>query len=304
MSESRSPDGDLRLGLAGTGLAVTMWGLSGVIIKWIDMEALSVGFWRFLIYAVIMCGWITARGTPPTWRVLRASMWGGISLGIDIVCFFTAVKLTNIVNATTIGSLQPLVVAVFAAKLFGEQIKMRDIGAALVAIAAVAVIVFESSGTPEWSGAGDLFAVGALFSWAAYFVFSKRSGGVITSAQYTAGTGVWTTLVAGTAALVAGQSLAVPEPSNWLPLLILILGTGVIGHSVMNWSLTQVPLWLGSTLTLQIPVMSSLAAWLFLDESLTWIQLAAMAVVIGALASIILGQRKPEPVRAPQDVTT
>jgi drug/metabolite transporter (DMT)-like permease len=294
----------LQLGLAGTALAVTMWGLSGVIIKWIDMEALSVGFWRFFIYALIMCGWLVARGTPPTWRVLRASMWGGLSLGIDIVCFFSAVKLTNIVNATTIGCLQPIVVAVFAAKLFGETIKPRDVGAALVAIGAVVLIVVESSGTPEWSGTGDLLAIGALFAWAAYFVFSKRSAGVITSTEYTAGTGVWTTAVAGVAAVVAGQDLAVPDTSNWLPLLALIIGTGVIGHSVMNWSLTQIPLWLGSTLTLLIPVVSSLAAWVFLDEPLTWLQLLAMAVVIGALATIVRGQRRPEPVRAPQDVTT
>ena len=291
---------DLQLGLAGTGLAVVMWGLSGVIIKWIEMDALSVAFWRFLVYALIMCSWLTARGAMPTWRVMRASMAGGLSLGIDIVCFFTAVKLTNVVNATTIGSLQPLVIAVFAARLFGERIKRSDIAAAVVAIGAVAVIVIESSGTPEWSGGGDLFAIGALFSWAAYFIFSKRSAGVITSTEYTAGTGVWTTLVAGIAGIVAGQDMAFPESSNWLPLLALILGTGVVGHSVMNWSLVRIPLWLGSTLTLLIPVVSSLAAWVFLDEPLTWIQLLAMAVVIGALATIVRGQRKPAPVTPPQ----
>ena len=35
---------------------------------------------------------------------------------------------------------------------------------------------------------------------------------------------------------------------------------------MMNWSLTKVPLWLGSTLTLLIPVVSSIGAWVFLDE--------------------------------------
>ena len=102
-----------------------------------------------------------------------------------------------------------------------------------------------------------------------------------------------------------GEMSAAPaDTSNWLPLLALIFGTGVIGHSMMNWSLTKVPLWLGSTLTLLIPVVSSIGAWVFLDESLTWVQLAAMAVVIGALATIVMGQRAPQPVRAPQDVTT
>ena len=63
-------------------------------------------------------------------------------------------------------------------------------------------------------------------------------------------------------------------------------------------------LWLGSTLTLLIPVVSSIAAWIWLDEPLTWIQIAAMAVVLGALATIVMSQRQPEPVRAPQAATT
>jgi drug/metabolite transporter (DMT)-like permease len=299
-TSSTSSLGDLQLGVLGTFVAVVMWGLSGAIVKWIDMDALAIGFWRFLAYAILMCGWLVGRGSPPTWRVLRASMWGGLSLGIDIVCFFTAVKLTNVVNATTIGSLQPLVVAVFAAKLFGERIRPRNVLAALVAIAAVVVIVVESAGTPEWSGAGDLFAIGALFSWAAYFVFSKRSKGVITSTEYTAGTGVWTTVVAGIAGFVAGQDMGFPDSSNWLPLVVLVLGNGVIGHSVMNWSLVRIPLWLGSTMTLLIPVVSALAAWAFLDEPLTTVQILAMAVVVGALASIVVSERRPTPVTPPQ----
>jgi drug/metabolite transporter (DMT)-like permease len=237
-------------------------------------------------------------------RMLRKSFWGGLSLGLDIVFFFTAVKLTTIVNATTIGSLQPLVVAVFAARMFGERIGLRDICAALVAIAAVVVIVVESSGTPEWNGAGDLAAVGALFCWAAYFGFSKRSGGVITSTEYTAGTGFWTTIVAGTTGVVVGQDMSFPASGEWFPLLVLVLGTGVLGHSMMNWSLVRIPLWLGSTLTLLIPVVSSVAAWIWLGEPLTWIQILAMTVVIGALATIIRSQRRPEPVRAPQAATT
>ena len=92
MSAAEVEARDLRLGLAGTGIAVTMWGLSGVVIKWIDMDALAVGFWRFFVYALVMWGWLAARGGVPSRRVLRASMWGGLSLGVDIVFFFSAVR--------------------------------------------------------------------------------------------------------------------------------------------------------------------------------------------------------------------
>jgi hypothetical protein len=57
----------------------------------------------------------------------------------------------------------------------------------------------------------------------------------------------------------------------------------------MNWSLVRIPLWIGSALTLLIPVTSSLLAWVFLGETLSVGQLIAMAVVIGVLAVLVRG---------------
>ena len=51
--------------------------------------------------------------------------------------------------------------------------------------------------------------------------------------------------------------------------------------------IARVPLWLSSTLTLLIPVLASVAAWIWLDEPLTAVQLIAMVVVVGALAIIV-----------------
>lgn len=296
--------GDTNLALLGICIAVTAWGASGAVIKSIDMGGLSVGFWRFLLYVVALTGWMRFRGATLDLRVLRASAAGGLSLGLDVVFFFSAVKLTNVVNATTIGALQPVIVAVVAARFFGERIRWRDVVAALIAIVAVIVIVIESSGTPEWSPKGDLLAVGAVFSWSGYFIFSKRSKGVLTSQQYTAGTACWTTLICLIAGLAFGQDMSPPTGTDWFLLLGLTIGAGILGHSIMNWSLVRIPLWLGSVLTLLIPVVGAVVAWIFLDEALSAVQIAAIVVVIGALASIVLSQDHPEPVRAPQAPTS
>jgi drug/metabolite transporter (DMT)-like permease len=301
---TRNSTRDLNLGLLGTGVAVMAWGASGAVIKAIDMGGLAIGFWRFLIYVLVLAAWMRSQGASLNRRVLVAAMPGGISLGLDVVFFFSAVKLTNVVNATTIGALQPVVVAIFAARVFGERILGRHVIAAAVAIAAVIVIVVESSGTPEWSGWGDLLSVGAVFAWSGYFIFSKRSRGVLTSLEYTIGTGAWTAAICLVTGLAFRQDMSPPGAADWLPLLALTLGAGILGHSIMNWSLVRVPLWLGSTLTLLIPVIGAAVAWIFLDEPLTAVQIAAMAVVVGALASIIMTQQRPEPVRAPQAPTT
>ncbi len=295
---------DLQAGLLGTAIAVMAWGASGALIKSIDMDGLAIGFWRFVVYGVALGSWMVARGTPIRRRALWAALPGGMCLGLDVVFFFSAVKITNVVNATTISSLQPIVVAVFAARLFGERIRRRDVVAAGVAIVAVIVIVTESAGTPQWNGAGDLLSVGALFAWSGYFIFSKRSKGAISSQEYTLGTAIWTAAICLLSGAVVGQDMSWPDGPNWVPLLALTFGAGILGHSIMNWSLVRVPLWLGSTLTLLIPVVGSVVAWMFLDEPLTATQLGAMAAVLVALASIVVSQRHPEPVRTPQAATT
>lgn len=280
------------------------WGASGAVIKYIDMDGMAIGFWRFLIYVLVLGTWMWFRGQRLDLFTIRASAAGGMSLGLDVVFFFSAVKLTNVVNATTISALQPIIVAIVAAKFFGERIRGRDVVAALVAIGAVIVIVMESSSTAEWDPIGDLLAVGAVFCWAGYFIFSKRSKGVLTSQQYTAGTALWTAFICLIAGFAFGQDMSPPSGDDWLPLLGLTFGAGILGHSIMNWSLVRVPLWLGSVLTLLIPVVGAVVAWIFLGEALTALQIAAIVVVVGALASIVLGQAKPEPVRAPQAPAT
>jgi drug/metabolite transporter (DMT)-like permease len=297
-------DRDLNLGLIGTGIAVMAWGASGVVIKAIHMDGLALGFWRFLIYVTVLGGWMRSRGARMTRRIAIAAFPGGVSLGLDVVFFFSAVKITNVVNATTITAMQPVVVAIFAARVMHEHIRPRDIVAAAVAIGAVVTIVIESSGTPQWSGWGDLLSVGGLFAWSAYFIYSKRSKGVMSPQEYTLGTGLWAVGICLAASLIVNQGVEMPDRGDVLPLLGLTLGAGVLGHSIMNWSLVRVPLWLGSTLTLLIPVVGAVVAWIFLDESLTPLQVFAMAVVVAALAAIMMGQQSPEPVRSPQAPTT
>jgi drug/metabolite transporter (DMT)-like permease len=298
---------DTTLGLTGAVIAVTAWGGTGVVIKAIDMESMSIAFYRFALYAVVVVVWMRARSTWPSWHMLRNSLAGGVCLTLDVALFFTAVKLTTIVNATIIGALQPVLVIAVAGRLFGEHIRRRDVAAAAVAVAGVVAIVLLSSGKPEWNGVGDLAACGALFAWTGYLVFSKRSAATLTSIEYTVGTALWTALLTLPIGLAAGHDMGVPSVSDWLPLAALALGGGVLGHTLMNWSLVRIPLWIGSALTLLIPVTSSLLAWVFLDESLSVGQLIAMAVVIGVLAVLVRGHggdSVSSPDVSPTDVTS
>ena len=287
---------DLSRGLIGAGIAVCAWSTGTILAKYIDMGSLAIGFYRFAFFGLMIIAWMRMRGTPFRLRIIRDSMWGGIALGADIALFFSAVKLTSIVNATIIGSMQPIVVGVIAAKFFGERIGLRNVAWSVVALGGTVVVVASSSDGGTGDLRGDLLAVGAMLTWSAYFIASKNSKKTMTSTEFTAGTALWTMAICAPLGFVFGQDMSWPSATNWGWLVVMAVSSGLIGHAMMNWSLVRIPLWVGSTFTLLIPVFSALLAWMVLGEAVTAVQGIAMAVVIGALAVVVRNQSQPAPV--------
>ena len=177
----------------------------------------------------------------------------------------------------------------------------RDIALGSVAIAGVAVSVLAAASDAPSDWRGDVLAIGALFAWSAYFVFARQAKDVITSNEYTIGAALWVALINAPLAPLFGQSLAWPSWESWGWLLLMAFGAGVLGHAVMNWSLQQIPLWLGSTFTLLVPVIASTAAWFWFGEPITVVQVGAIVVVLAALTGVITGQAgigsRPRPLR-------
>lgn len=278
-------------GIPAAAMAMVGWAASGVIAKGIsELGPLAVVFWRMWIYTAIVLAFLHLRGTPLRMSSIRASLGGGLSLGADIMLFFVALRLTTVANATVIGSCQPIIMLLIAGRLFGERPRRADWGLAVLALAGVAVVLFGSSGLPEWSLTGDLLSVVTVVAWTLYFVFSKLTRATISSSQYTGATALLAALVSTPFAIGSGQVFDMPSPTAWLWLVILSIGPGFTSHMLMNWAFGHIPAWLGSTMTLAIPVTSTLLAWAFLDESVVALQFGGMAIVMVALALLVTGQ--------------
>jgi len=95
-----APSQSLGSGLIGAAIAVSAWGSSGVIVKAVDLDPVAISFYRFTVYSLAIYVVLRIRGTTPTLSVLKHSAAGGISLGVDVVLFFTAVKTTTVVTPT------------------------------------------------------------------------------------------------------------------------------------------------------------------------------------------------------------
>ena len=139
-----------------------------------------------------------------------------------------------------------------------------------------------------WSPRGDLLALLAMVLFSAYFVVVKDiRASVDTFTLQTVAMIIGAVTVLPIAAIEAGTPV-LPVPSGrqfaWLLVLLAVPGTG---HYLMNWAHLHVSLSVAGLLTLAIPVLSALGAWLILDQHLTPVQALGGVVVLGVLAGVV-----------------
>jgi drug/metabolite transporter (DMT)-like permease len=231
---------------------------------------------------------------------LRASVWGGLSFGLNIWMFFTAVQLTTVANATMIIALQPILVMLIGARFFGEPLRLSDGLLMVVAVAGVGLVVLGSSSTAAWSPRGDLLAAGALLMWALYFAASKRARVTLPALDYQAHLVIVATIVVLPGALAADGAF-IPSPDRWWWILGMVAVPGT-GHLLVNWAHAHVPLGLVSLLTLVSPVVGTgVAALVFAEEKILPLQVVGMAVVLAALAVIVRRGHTEDRRRRPAD---
>jgi len=279
---------------AATGavfLALISWSIPGVLVRGMTMPALPMVTYRLLIGVVLGVGVLYAGRGRLTWRVLRASTVAGLCLGVDLVAFFLALKLTTVANATVIGSLQPLLLLFAAPMLFGERIRWPDALAALTAIAGVSLVFLGSTGQASWNPRGDLWAVVTLLAWTGYFLACKRARRELSSRELTAGSSMVAVLVVLPALAWNPSGFAVPTPLQWAGLATMA-GVGWSGHVLMNWALGHIPVWVGGTASLAAPIATTALAALVLDEALTAQQVTGMVIAMIALTAVTLRTRK------------
>lgn len=292
------------LGYAAAGAALLFWGGQAVIAKGVKLDPLPLVFYRAWLAVVWSVGVLYATGGRLSSGLLRRCLPGGIAFGLDLVLFFTALKLTTVANASVIASLQPVLLVVAAPLVFKERVRLHELGLAAVAVAGVVLVVFGATGLPQWSGRGDLWAVATLFAWTGYFMASKKARAHVSAVEFTAGATLIAAVVVTPFAALSGQHWGPPTGVEWFWIAMMAVGPGWAGHYLMNWALGHVPIWFGGCVALASPVASAAMAAAFLGESVTLLQGLGMGVTVGSLVAMSVISALRSPAVAPAGAAT
>lgn len=278
------------LAYAAVATTIAMWGYSSTVIKAVHPDGLVVAFYR-LWFAVPLL-WLSALFVPAMRRSL-GTRWalgclaGGFFFGVHQILFFNAIKWTSVANVTIIGALQPVLVLLVAGPMFGETLRRAAVGWAGVAMAGTALVVVGSMGLPSVSGAGDLFAVGNLFAFTAYFLVSRKVRETVGTWEYVVGMTTVSALIVTAAVAVTQPDLAAPTGTEYLLLLSLAIFPGTLGHVLTNWAHAHVQAFSISMMFLAAPIVSSTAAYFYLGEDVTATQMVGGLIVLLAIGATL-----------------
>jgi drug/metabolite transporter (DMT)-like permease len=220
---------------------------------------------------------------------LRRSVWGGIFFGANIVCFFYALRHTSIATITLVGVLQPITVGIVSVRLFGERITRWAIVWTLVAIATVTGAVLTAGKEIRATPVGLALAVTTTLCLSSYLLASRVARRTLDPHEYLFGVMVWAALLCTVPLLITGPEWGRFRAADWLWMVVVLIGPGWLGHLLLSWAITEVPMSISSLQMLPSTVVSIAAAWPINHERITAPEAAFGLATLLAVGLVVHG---------------
>ena len=259
-----------------------------IITLSIDVSINTTIFYRVVFWPPLLFAIAKLRKVPITKHVMKITFWPGIFFGLSTISGFTAMKVTSIANATIIGNVSTALVLFAAPKFLGERIRFVQVMLATIRFIGISAIVFGANGSGGATLRGDLWALANGLLWATYFVTSKklRADGVGAWA-FIFGVSVAQVVVVAPWAIATSTDLSKVTAHDFGLIILMTCFTGTVGHTLMVWAQRFVPASTSSLISLLMPVLSMIGAWLVFEQRINLVQFIGGVVVLASLAGVV-----------------
>jgi len=269
-------------------LAVFAWGMGPLMVRGMGVSGYTVALYRMWFGAPAMLIANKLWGKPLTWVALKACVVPGLFFGSSMMMGFVAVRTTSIANATLIGALTPAIILLGANRFVGERSDLRRIPFALLAFAGLALVILGGVNNEGASLNGDVWAAINVMCFSVYFVIlKKRRNDGFDGWTFLAGVFIVGCIVITPVCVLMADDTRAVGGWDWLLLLGMVLGPGLVGHGLISWASRHLPVTTTSLLTLGSPVISVFGAWLIYDQNLNAVQFLGAVLVLGGLAGSV-----------------
>lgn len=287
----------------GLLLGATAIGLAPILVRWSEVGPLATAFGRLALAVPVLALWFLVRPGAAPEQVTAANgvrPWGLVSLAglffaADLAVWHGSLLLTSVTNATLLGNLGPLFMALVAWWWWRQSPSPRLVAGLVLAFLGALLLMADRLGFVRAQGIGDLLGLATAVFYAGYLLAIAR----LRVSQATAWVMFGSTLVGALAmiplVLVAGEAFWPHSVRGWAVLGALALVSHVAGQGLIAWALAHLPTAAGAAGLLWQPVAAALLAWLLLAEPLGPWQILGGGLVLAGIFLARTAPRQPQP---------
>lgn len=260
------------------------------MVRLADVGPTASAFWRFGLALPLLAlfAFRQGEGGRPSGPLLAAVMIGGLFFAIDLVLWHEAILRTRLANATLFGNMSSFLFVLYGFVALRALPRPMQSTALVLAAAGAALLLGGSYELSPAHFSGDLLALGAAFFYALYLIAADRARRTMAS---------WPLLAIATAAgtlplllfaLAMGEQIM---PGDWTPLLLLSLGSQVIGQGLLVFAMGHLPPAVVGIGLLTQPVASAAIGWFAYREGLSAADVVGALLICAALVLVRLPER-------------
>ncbi len=284
------------------------WVLAGLTMVWgFNWTAMKVAIadiapftFRTLclgLGAGVLFAFLRASGQPlaiprDQWRRLALIAFFNITCWNILVVFGLALLPSG--RAAILAYTMPAWAIPLSMLLLGERMTLRKLAGLALGMAGMALLVWDEFHQIEGAPRGALLVLGAAFTWAIGTILQKKYPVRAPVAGFTA----WLMLIGGVPIYIGAllfedfSKLADVGLTSALGAAYNVLLAFAWAHWAWIKLATSVSVTVFSLSMLLIPVVGVFSGILFLGEQPGWTEYAALAFVLGSLATVVVPQRR------------
>ncbi len=306
---SKIAEGNKALAYLVALLTVVVWGetfVSSKVLLAHGLRPADIFAFRFIIaYAgmwLLSNKKLLSRNWKDEFYMLLLGITGG---SLYFLTENSALEYSTASNVAIILCATPLVTSILMAAFYrDERMRRSQFGGAFIALAGLALIIFNGEVILKLNPLGDNLALGAVLCWGSYSMLMKKVAGRYDTAFVTRkvfGYGLltiipyffafgWPSLTGGGTPLTSGTGLAsgvLTDPVVWGNLLYLGLVASLACFLAWNWALKV----LGTVKTTNIlylqPFSTMVIGSIFLHERVTWMAILGAVILIAGVYKVV-----------------
>jgi drug/metabolite transporter (DMT)-like permease len=288
-------------------LAVASTSVSSLLVRYADAAGaggFTTAMWRNVIAAGVVLPLALCRGIGDllalSWRERLMLVASGVALGLHFASYIVSLYFTTVASTMFFVAITPVFVALASHFILRERVPPAFWAAIGVTFCGGVMIVGRDLSELA-KLRGDALALSAALFVTVYLLVGRTLRPKLHIASYVAATYTLAAATTTVATLAAGEPVVGYAPTAWLMFALLALVPSVLGHGSYNWALRHFPSYVISVTNLGEPVIATVLAALFLDETPSALKVAGGAVLLAGVVLAIHITRRGEVLPQPID---